>query len=129
MWGGKRWHGKRRKRRREKGGEKETNQRVYTKPPSAAPIRSPSLRPHLNLSLCSRKTIHPIPIKTTPAPTQIFKNHHVRLLGEAKCQRVRGEIERFGGRVLWSGDDEDDGGGGADFVIVRLVRYVLDFFL
>lgn len=56
-----------------------------------------------------------------PAPPQIFKSHRFRLLGEARCQRVRSEIEKFGGRVLWSGDEEDND---VDFAVVRLVRYV-----
>jgi hypothetical protein len=39
-------------------------------------------------------------------------------LGEAKCQNVKTEIEGCGGRML--SEDEEVG---ADFIVVRLVRY------
>lgn len=49
----------------------------------------------------------------------MFAGFKFRTLGEAKSPNVRSAIEQYGG-IMVLDDDED-----VDFVIVRLVRYVL----
>lgn len=48
----------------------------------------------------------------------LFSGLKFKTLGEAKCQNVKTEIEGCGGRML--SEDEEVG---ADFIVVRLVRY------
>ena len=51
---------------------------------------------------------------------RFFDGLAFRLLGEAKCLHVKAALEETGGRIV--GDSSDDP---VDFIIVRLVRYVV----
>lgn len=51
---------------------------------------------------------------------RFFDGLTFRLLGEAKCSHVKAALEEAGGRIV--GDSSDDP---VDFIIVRLVRYVV----
>ena len=60
------------------------------------------------------------PIDKDEGPsTKLFTGLKFRALGEAQSANVRSEIEGCGGRMVNEDDDE------ADYVIVRLVRYVI----
>lgn len=55
----------------------------------------------------------------------LFSGLRFRVLGEAKTSTVKKAVEGAGGRMLsFSEDVQDDGDTDADFIIVRLVRYV-----
>jgi len=54
----------------------------------------------------------------------LFSGLKFKALGEAKCQNVKTEIEGCGGQMISEAEEADEH---VDFVVVRLVRYAMNF--
>lgn len=77
-------------------------------------VSAPSQHP-----ACTESPASDLPVASSSQAslTGLFSGRIFQLLGEAKCQTVKSEIERCGGYVI-SGEDDADS---ADFILVRLI--------